>query len=99
MIKILTHFYIKLKENSTPNMSGDAMCDNANEILNAFIHEENHIQRALKMGYTKWFEMNSTNEGKSDIEKSAIAAQRAHSSWNGCRDSFKKGVENYEKRF
>ena len=96
---IIKHLYVRLKNNRTPNRNGDALCDNADEIVNAYIHENDHIEKALKMGYKKWYELNQTNEGKRAVEISAIAAQRAHSSWSGCRDSFKKGVERYEKQF
>lgn len=96
---IVTHLYVRLENNRTPKEDGNALCDNADEIRSGFIHEQNHIQRALAMGYKKWFKLNQTKEGKRDIERSAIAAQRAHSSWNGCRDSFKKGIERYEKRY
>ena len=51
------------------------------------------------MGYKKWRKMNNTPSGKRDIEHSAIASQRAHSSWQGCSENFKKGVENYERQF
>jgi len=96
---IVTHLYIRLENNRTPKEDGNALCDNADEIINSFVHEQNHIQRAIGMGYKKWFKLNQTKEGKRDVEGSAIAAQRAHSSWNGCRDSFKKGIERYEKRY
>ena len=94
---IVKHLYIRLENNRNPNKDGDALCDNASEIVSCFVHENDHIQRALKMGYKKWFKMNQSPEGKRDIEGSAIAAQRSHSSWKGCRDSFKKGIERYEK--
>jgi len=32
-----------------------------------------------------------------NIEKSAIESQKRHNSWEGCREYFKKGVEEYEK--
>ena len=98
-IAIVTHLYIPLVNNRTPNSKGDALCDNADEIVNSFVHERDHMQRALKMGYGKWLKMNNSKEGKRDVEYSAIKAQREHSSWSGCRDSFKEGVKNYEERF
>lgn len=98
-IAIVTHLYIPLVNNSTPNSKGDALCDNADEIVNSFVHERDHMQRALKMGYGKWLKMNNSKEGKRDVEFSAIKAQREHSSWSGCRDSFKEGVKRYEERF
>ncbi len=93
---IVKHLYVKLKNNCTPNGYGEALCDNADEIVNSFVHERNHIKRAIKMGYSKWAKMNETKEGKRNVEKSAIKAQRNHSSWKRCRGGFKKGVENYE---
>ena len=98
-IAIVTHLYIRLENNRTPNKDGDVLCDNADEIVNSFIHEKDHIDRALKMGYKKWLNLNKTSAGKRNIEGSAIKTQRSHSSWNGCRESFKKGVKRYEKSF
>ena len=95
----VTHLYIKLEENRTPNSHGESLCDNADEIVNSFVHERDHIIRGLKMGYSMWAQMNSTKEGKKNIEKSAILSQRNHQSWNGCRMGFKIGVDNYEKKF
>ena len=85
----INHLYVRLANNRTPKEDGNALCDNADEIISCFIHEQNHIQRALAMGYKKWFKLNQTKEGKRDVEGSAVAAQRAHSSWNGCGPSFK----------
>ena len=95
----VTHLYIKLEENRTPNSHGESLCNNADEIVNSFVHERDHIIRGLKMGYSMWAQMNSTKEGKKNIEKSAILSQRNHQSWNGCRMGFKIGVDNYEKKF
>jgi RHS repeat-associated protein len=93
---VVTHLYIKLERNRSLNGCSEALCDNADEIVNAFVHEKDHIKRALEMGYYKWRDTVSTPEGHKDIEESAIAAQRAHDSWNGCRNSFKEGIRNYE---
>ena len=68
------------------------------EIVNSFVHEKDHISKAIKMGYYKWAELNSTVAGRGSVERSAIAAQRSHSSWSGCRIGYKKGIDNYEKR-
>ena len=90
---------IKLQENRTINRTGVALCDNAYEIISCFVHERNHIRRALKMGYRAWRGANNTFKGKRDIEASAIKSQREHSSWQGCSTFFKEGIDNYEKKF
>lgn len=95
---IVTHLYVKFKENRKPNSYGEALCDNAYEIVNSFVHEKDHISKAIKMGYYKWAELISTDAGRCSVERSAIAAQRSHSSWSGCRIGYKKGIDNYEKR-
>ena len=96
---IISHLYINLKANASPDSYGESLCDNADEITSCFVHERNHIRRAIKMGFSQWYKMNSTSAGKRDIEKSAIQSQRMHSSWQGCREHFKKKVEDYENTF
>ena len=49
------------------------------------------------MGYQQWSQMNKTANGRLDIESSAIETQRMNSSWKGCSDHFKSGINNYEK--
>ena len=96
---IVSHLYVKLEENRKYNSSGEALCDNAYEIINSFIHERDHIRRAIGMGYYKWAEMVASKEGLQIIELSAISAQRTHDSWNGCRPGYKQGIANYEEFF
>ena len=94
---VLNHLYIYLENNRLQNKSGMALCDNAFEITSCFVHERNHVRRAKKMGYQQWSQMNKTANGRLDIESSAIETQRMNSSWNGCSDHFKSGINNYEK--
>lgn len=88
---------IKLKPNYTKDKDGWALCDNADEITNSFIHERDHIDRARAMGYKKWSELNSSNPY--DIEESAVNAQKGHESWSGCSPKFQTGVENHLNTF
>ncbi len=88
---------IKLKPNYTKDKDGWALCDNADEITNCFIHERNHIDRARAMGYEKWSKLNRSNPY--DIEESAVNAQKSHESWSGCSPKFQIGVENYLNTF
>ena len=88
---------IKLKPNYTKDKDGWALCDNADEIINGFIHERNHIDRAKAMGYEKWRKLNNSNPY--GIEESAVNAQKSHESWFGCSRKFQTGVENYLNTF
>ena len=94
---VVNHLYVMLEENRSLNAFGEALCDNADEIVNTFVHERNHIRRALKVGYYKWAKMNSTKKGRRDVERRAISTKKAHVSWKGCRPVFKNGIDNYEK--
>ena len=96
---MVEHLYVKLGANRMPNINGEALCDNADEIVSCFVHERNHIRRAIKMGYRKWLMLSKTRSGRKNIEESAIKSQKEHSSWEGCREYFKKGVEEYDKEF
>ena len=90
---------IKLKENSTKNSVGNAVCDNADEIISLFVHENDHIQRGLQMSFENLQKTINTRESLGKFESNAINAQRNHSSWKGCRDSFREGMDRYERRF
>ena len=98
-VAVVKYIGIKLQLNRTVNRTGNALCDNADEITSCYVHERNHIRRAIKMGYTAWIKKVNSTEGRRDIEKSAIKSQREHRSWNGCSEFFKQGIANYEKKF
>ena len=72
-------------------------CDNADEIINSFIHEKNHIEKAEQVGYHKYVEMRKSN--RYELESSAVAAQKSHPSWNGTSKVYKERVNNYLESF
>ena len=90
---------IKLKENRTKNSVGNAVCDNADEIISLFVHENNHIQRGLQKSIEELNEIRTTKELLAEFESNAVNAQRKHSSWKGCRESFRKAMDRYERSF
>jgi RHS repeat-associated protein len=96
---LVMYIEIKLKENRTKNSVGNAVCDNADEITSLFIHENDHIQRGLKMSYEDMQKTQNTKELLGKFESNAVNAQRNHSSWNGCRKSFQEGMDRYERSF
>ena len=90
---------IKLKENRTKNSVGNAVCDNADEIISLFVHENDHIQRGLQMSFEELQKISTTKKLLGEFESNAVNAQRNHSSWKGCRESFREGMDRYERRF
>ena len=93
------YLLIKLKENRTKNSVGDAVCDNADEIISLFVHENDHIQRGLQKSIEELNEIRTTKELLAEFESNAVNAQRKHSSWKGCRKSFREGMDRYERSF
>ena len=73
------------------------ICDNADEIINLFVHENDHIEKARTWGYDTYLEKKTSNPKA--IEESAVSAQRNHPSWNGTSVEFRKRVEDYLKSF
>ena len=59
---MVEHLYVKLGANRTPNINGEALCDNADEIVSCFVHERNHIRRAIRMGYREWLRLVKHNQ-------------------------------------
>ena len=72
-------------------------CDNANNILNLFAHENNHINKAKDVGYYRYAELKQ-NDLKS-LELNAVSAQKEHISWSGTSDKFKMWTEKYLNSF
>ena len=68
-------------------------CDNADEIVNSFVHEGDHINKAEKMGYYEYKKM--YEEHLNELEQSALSAQMSHPSWFKTSNSFKRGVVKY----
>ena len=90
---------IKLKENRTKNSVGNAVCDNADEIISLFVHENDHIQLGLQMSFEDLQKICTTKKLLGEFESNAVNAQRNHSSWKGCRESFREGMDRYERSF
>ena len=72
-------------------------CDNANNIINLFAHEANHIRKAKSIGYFRY--ANQQRNNLKSLEESAISAQMAHPSWQGTSDKFKKWTNDYLNSF
>lgn len=73
------------------------ICDNADEIINVFVHEKDHIEKARTWGYDTYLEKKTSNPRA--IEESAVSAQRKRPSWNETSVEFRKRVEDYLKSF
>ncbi|MCR4828525.1 MAG: hypothetical protein K5864_03580 [Bacteroidales bacterium] len=73
------------------------LCDNADEIISCFVHENDHINKARKLGYKKYSDYQANK--RKDLEDSAINAQKNHHSWEGTSEGFKKAIDNYLNSF
>ena len=73
------------------------LCDNSDEIINSFIHEKDHADKAKKMGYYSYLKYQNTH--RAELEESAVAAQKSHHSWNGTSEKYKKSVILYLESF
>ena len=69
------------------------ICDNADEIINSYIHEGDHIEKAKTFGYHEYKKLQENN--LKELEQSALNAQMSDPTWFRTRNFFKRGVINY----
>ena len=70
------------------NFKGIAISDHANEIINMFVHEEQHVNDHKTEAFIFDYE----------YENSALRKQFNHGSWQKCRPEFRHAVTNYGRK-